>query len=276
MRGRGFEVSFDTTTGMLCGYRVGGQQLLAESWALNFWRVPTDNDRGWHMPEELAVWKDAGQRAVVREIRTAGIAADALCLAVTLAIPVGMTTCELVYQVHGNGTLDVTCALQPHGEALPLLPRIGLAGVLPGAYSQIAWYGRGPHESYADRLTGAALGTYTASLEEWVHDYDRPQENGNRCDVRWARFTDAAGRGLQITALGEPLSLGAWPYSQTDLEAARHPHELPRGDRVWLQVDHRQMGLGGDTSWGERVHPEYRLPADRPYRYAFRLSAVTG
>ena len=102
-----------------------------------------------------------------------------------------------------------------------------------------------------------------------IHVYSRPQENGNRTDVRWLTLTDNNGTGLLVA--GSPLlSVSAWPFSMEDLEQATHTHELPRRNFITLNLDYKQMGVGGDNSWGARTHPEYMLPA-RPYTYRFRL-----
>ena len=106
-------------------------------------------------------------------------------------------------------------------------------------------------------------------MEEQIHLYVRPQENGNKTDVRWMMLTDDDGAGLM--AVGDPLlSVSAWPFSMEDLEKATHIHELPRRDFVTVNLDYKQMGVGGDDSWGARPHPEYTLPA-KPYTYRFRL-----
>ena len=133
----------------------------------------------------------------------------------------------------------------------------------------MAYLGRGPHENYWDRNTGAAVGLYSGSVEDMIHVYVRPQENGNRTDVRWLTLTDDDGTGL--LAVGMPLlSISAWPFSMKDLEQAKHIHELPRRDFITVNLDDKQMGVGGDDSWGARTHPEYMLPA-KPYTYRFRL-----
>lgn len=102
-----------------------------------------------------------------------------------------------------------------------------------------------------------------------THDYLRPQENGNRTDVRWVAFTDEEGNGLLV--MGLPLlEVSCWPYTMPDLEGAKHPHELPRREGITVNLDFRQMGVGGDTSWGRLPHAEYRLPP-APYSYRFLL-----
>jgi hypothetical protein len=42
---------------------------------------------------------------------------------------------------------------------------------------------------------------------------------------------------------------------------------------VTVNVDYRQMGVGGDNSWGAEVHPEYQL-TPQPYSYTFTMQPV--
>lgn len=272
--GAAWSARIDTRNGVLTSFRVHGRELLAAPLRPHFWRVPTDNDRGWGHEAKLGIWKQAGAQATLTAWQMETPAPGLLRVTCELAIPAGTTRCRLDYLFSGAGTVDVTYELLPAGAGLPIIPRLGLQGALPAALDHVEWYGRGPHENYRDRQTSAALGIYRASVADWVHGYTRPQENGNRGDVRWVRFTDAAGQGLCCTSLDGPLAVSLWPYSQRDLERARHDAELPRRQRLTLHLDYGQMGVGGDNSWGLPVHAEYTYPADRPYRYSFRLTGL--
>jgi beta-galactosidase len=135
----------------------------------------------------------------------------------------------------------------------------------------VAWYGRGPHENYWDRKTGAAVGQYEQSLSDFTTGYVRPQENANRSDTRWVAFTRDDGRG--VLAIGDSLlSVSAWPYSQEDLNEATHTYQLPDRDFTTVNIDYKQMGLGGNDSWSQnaRPMPQYRLSEDA-YTYGFTL-----
>jgi beta-galactosidase len=144
---------------------------------------------------------------------------------------------------------------------------------LSAEFDRVAWYGRGPHETYWDRKTGGEIGLYQRSVEELLHPYIRAQDVGNRADVRWVAFTNSEGFGLKVTG-HEPLNFSAWPFTAADLERATHDYQLPRRDRVTVNIDHQLHGVGGDNSWGARTHPEYTLPGGKPYRYTFTLSPV--
>lgn len=117
-----------------------------------------------------------------------------------------------------------------------------------------------------------AVGLYTAPVEKQIHRYVRPQENGNKTGVRWVALTGKYGKGL--LAVGMPLLyVSAWPYRMVDLERGRHIHEPGPRHLVTLNLDYKQMGVGGDNSWGARPHPEYTLPP-KEYSYRFRLTPI--
>ncbi|MBT3288051.1 MAG: DUF4981 domain-containing protein [Victivallales bacterium] len=262
----GCRAEIDRQSGLLVSYSIDGEEVLKEPMRPDFWRAPTDNDRGWKMPERLALWRDAGTRT-----HCIGVYGTDDCRQLDLTVPVGETALELSYRMANDGALTVGYLLQPIGDDLPDMPRVGLQFALPAELSQIEWFGLGPHECYRDRKTGATVARHRANIEEWIHSYVHPQENANREEVRWVRFLAPSGTGIEIEALGEPFSVGAWPYTRHDLETAAHDHELPRRDAITVNIDCAQMGIGGDNAWGATVHKQYRLPADQAYEYSFTI-----
>ena len=255
-------------TGNLSSWKSGGREQLVAPLRLNLWRVPTDNDNGWKVPKKMGAWKDAVAKAQLQSLVGHGARLEAVW-----KLPVGATTARMAFDTRADGSVCVTVTLQPEGKA-PELPRVGVQCALPGALERVRWFGRGPHENYFDRKSGAAVGIFRSTLGEWITHYVRPQENANRTDVRWIEFTDAAGRGVRVQAEGRPFGVSAWPYAAEDLAAATHDHELPRRDFVTVNLDGWQMGVGGDTSWGLPVHEEYRLPAKNAYNFAVLIKAV--
>jgi beta-galactosidase len=115
------------------------------------------------------------------------------------------------------------------------------------------------------------VGLYQSRVSDWITHYIRPQDNANRTDTRWIRFTGADGDGLMVHSEGQPLGVSAWPYSQEDLETATHDYQLPRRDFITVNVDGFQMGVGGDISWGLPIHDVYRIKAKGEYQFAFEL-----
>jgi len=218
----------------------------------------------------LGIWREAGAKRTVDAVGAEQIAPQVVRIMVEATLPVGEATRFLTtYNIYGTGDITIEANVFPAGDNVPDLPRFGMQMAIPGQFSTMTWLGRGPQENYWDRKTGAALGLYSGPVAEEGHVYVRPQENGNRCDVRFLTLTNEDGAGL--LAVGSPLlSVSAWPYSMEDLEKATHINELPNRDFITVNLDYKQMGVGGDDSWGARTHPEYTLPA-KPYGYQFRL-----
>ena len=263
-------------TGLPERYTVGGQELLSEPVRWNFWRAPNENDKGWRMPQKLAVWKTAGQEFLVEAIAAKSDDAGRGQVAVTLVHPALKLRVEVGYTLAADGVLRTEVNYGGAGAAkTPMLPRLGLQWVLPAKLDQIEWYGRGPQENYWDRHTAAALGRYRSTVAEWITPYVRPQENANRTDVRWVSFRGVDRAGLRVDAAnGQPLSVSAWPYTQEDLAGATHNRDLPKRDLITVNLDHRQIGVGGDNAWGAPVNDPYLIPADRVYTWSFTLTPV--
>ncbi len=180
----------------------------------------------------------------------------------------GIRRYTLSYTLFRNGELLVENSLTPVKEMI----RLGMETSLDGTADRVQWYGRGDQETYCDRKGGAKIGVYSASVDELCHNYVRPQENGNRTDVRWMRVQDDRGRGLSFEAVGERLlEATCRPYSQEDLHRAEHIHELPRRDRVTVHLDWGQRGVGGDLPGQLSLLEPYRIRGKRNYSYAFLI-----
>jgi len=176
--------------------------------------------------------------------------------------------------------VNVAGELTPLKQDLPPPFRVGLAFALPTDITTVEWYGRGPHESYVDRKTSAAIGLWRGAISEQNHDYIRPQETGNKVDVRWMELS-GAGHGLRVDGSERPLMMNALAFPYADLD--RHPPgtwkstDVVPNTQVSLLVDSEQWGVGGDTQWSDFGLPlsEYRTKLV-PTRVAFRLSPFTG
>ncbi len=265
-----FSVKIGKASGAIESFTAGGKELITAAPAPNFWRVPTDNDNGNKMPERQGTWKDAAKRRKLEKVTAEQPKPSVVKVTAKYAIPVGEGSQHtIVYTIYGSGDVSIENSFEPKGDRLPDLLRFGMQMAIGGEYNKMTWLGRGPQETYWDRKTGAAVGLYDGTVEENIHTYVRPQENGNKSDVRWVLFANDNGSGL--LAIGEPLiDVSAWPYSMEDLEQAKHINELPRRDFITLNIDYKQMGVGGDNSWGARTHREYTLLA-KPYSYKFTL-----
>lgn len=271
--GPDFAITFDKAQGALSGWSFEGTDLVASPLTANFWRAPTDNDNGNGMPNRCGIWKNAVQNGKVVEFKVDQVRPQAVKVAVTMALDAKNSTLRTVYTIYGSGEVLISNTLKP-GDDLPELPRIGMQMAMPGEFSTMQWFGRGPQESYQDRKAGYAVGIYEEDVYQPEHVYVRPQENGNKTDVRWAAWTNRKGIGL--VAVGEPLiNASAWPYTLTDLEKARHINEPASRDTITVNIDYMQTGVAGDNSWGARPHRQYTLWSDRTYQWQVRLCPVT-
>lgn len=262
-------VKVDGSTGMITSILKNGRQYLKSPVVPNFWRAPLDNDLGWKVPQIMGAWQNEGADAQLEDL-SADTDSGRRQLTAYLSMPKVSSHMDISYSLSVTGRLRIAMDLEL-GEKSPELPRIGFQFAIPRQYSHITWYGRGPQENYVDRKTAAFVGIYKAKVDDWVTPYVRPQENANRCDVRWVDFTGAGGKGLNIQAGERLLGISAWPYTQNDLESTSHNYLLPRRDFITVNIDGWQMGVGGDDSWGLPVHKKYRIVNKGMHRYAFYL-----
>jgi len=271
--GDSFSLRFDTASGELTSYRINGSELLKRGLAPNFWRAYTDNDRGNGHHERCAVWRKAAadRRLLAFEAAETLHGAEVSVRYALATVPESF--CELNYSIRGTGEVRVRLNLNP-GRDLPEIPEIGMRFEMDEIFDTVSWYGKGPHESYWDRSEGARLGLYSGKVGEQAAPYLRPQETGNKTEVRFATLTNAEGLGIRIE--GDPVfELNALPYTPEELERYDHQHLLPASEKSVVRVNYRQMGVGGDDSWGARTHADYTLFANRTYSYSFILKGIS-
>jgi beta-galactosidase len=277
IKGEAFSVSISKHSGDLLEFAVQGQPLLSTPLQPNFWRVPVGNDlffpisRPWTAPLMRQPWRTAAAKRRLIDLRIAESRAQVVRVTAKWRVMHGRSPLQVRYTVYGSGDVVVESSFTPRKEMV----RFGMQMQIPGKYSLMTWFGRGPHENYADRKSGAAIGIYSGQVEELIHDYIRPQENGYRTDVRWATLTSAGGEGLLVADVGGTLlGMSAWPYTQQDLEAAAHTHELPRRDTITLNIDYGQRGVG---SFGlGHIEREFAFHKNHTYSYSFRLRPYNG
>ena len=257
-------VTFDNT-GALTSWIVDGQERLQAPLEPYFWKPENDNQHAAHFAERTAVWQNAAQQRVVRSIR-----AESNQVIVDMTLPVGADL-QLVYTLKADGRIKVDMDYQPTAADLPVMPKFGMRMRLPADFTRIRYYGRGPWENYPDRKRSAFLGIYETTLQDYETEYVHPQDNGNRCDIRWFEI-GSGSRTVRIDAL-QPLCIRAWDYGEEDLAAApRHPQDIQRSRFVNLNIDLNIHGVGGVDTWGQRTLPQYTIDANRPYHYAFILN----
>ncbi len=272
--GESFEVMLSRGSGALTSYRWGDREMLKTPLLPNFWRAPTNNDYGNRMPQRYAQWKLASMYLTASpanaEVRPEREADGSVSFTMAYDLPTTPAACcRATYRIHPCGKVDVILRYDPVPE-LGDMPEFGMITKLDADYGRVRFFGLGPEENYTDRREGARLGIWEYRAAENVTPYLLPQECGNRTGVRWAEITDAKGRGLKLWLNGGEFS--ALPYTPHELENAAHGFELPPACYTVLKMSARQMGVGGDDSWGARTHEEYLLDITKPleFRFSFR------
>jgi beta-galactosidase len=271
---RDFAIRFDLERGELVSYSYRGVELIESGPVPNFWRPPTDNDYGNDMPRRQGVWRHAGRDRAIESVEWWQNSDRDVEIYVTTRLPVGNSLHVTKYHVFGNGEIVITNSFTPGEIGLPDLPKFGMTLTMPAGVDRAQWYGRGPYESYVDRKIGSAVGVYSMGVDDMYYPYIRPQENGNRSDVRWIALRNGEGIGLLAVA-DSVMEVSALRFDDSDFDEGdektyRHAYDVQQRDHITLDLDYRQMGLGGDTSWGAVILPQYRVPASE-YSYRVRL-----
>jgi beta-galactosidase len=226
------------------------------------------------MPERCKIWFEAGIKRKIQEVSVIEKSPSIVQIDVSSTLEAGKSRYDSRFIILGSGDIFIENRFVPGSQDLPELPRFGMQMILPEEFDNMEWFGRGPHESYWDRKTSAAVDLYRGKVADQHHPYIRPQESGNKTDVRWMALTD--DRGIGILAVGmDLLSASANHYLIGDFENGpekeqRHAIDLEERDLVSWNLDYKQMGVGGDDSWGARPHDKYTL-FPQEYKYSFRL-----
>ncbi|MFO7795176.1 MAG: glycoside hydrolase family 2 TIM barrel-domain containing protein [Promethearchaeati archaeon] len=277
--GDNFKLTIDKSSGLIEELYYNRKRILTKSLKPNFWRVPIDNDIGF-ADEDLEdfkttnidySWKKASEKTEIIELSTENSNPGLKKIFTKFKVPNSDKPMEIIYNIFGDGTIVIINSFTPNKEMI----RFGMQTELSGEYNKMTWYGRGPHETMWDRKLGASIGIYSGLIEDLVHNYVRPQENGNRSDIRWCKLTNEQNEGILIKDMGEPyLNISAWPYTMEDLEKAAHIHELPTRENLTLNIDYKQKGVGGDLPGFPSLHSEYRLKKNILYQYNFSIEPL--
>ena len=271
---RNATVEIDSLSGELRGYFVDGKRVLISGPQPSFWRAPTDNDWGNKAYRKLNVWRYAAENRKVTGVCLSDTAGCPV-VSVNYRLPDVSSDYSVRYCINGDGDILVSVDWKADG-VVPELLRFGVRMSLPSGFDDFKWYGRGPGENYADRNTASFMGLWSGKVADQYYPYIRPQESGNMTDVRWAMLTDGEGSGLKVTGC-VPLNVSALDVLPEDLDPGMKKHQMHstdvrrHEDRVFLNVDLVQRGLGGDDSWGAYPHDEYRIFA-KELSYSFVIS----
>ncbi|KIO76750.1 glycoside hydrolase family 2 [Pedobacter lusitanus] len=271
--GKDFKIEFDVKAGLLKSYFQHGEQLLQKGPVPAYWRAPTDNDIGAGFNKRLRKWRDAYQTGKLLSAELNQNADGSYTMNFKKELLEGEAIQESAITVFADGTLKMDYHLNTVKGKYPLLLRVGTDLELKKEYENIEFYGRGPWENYWDRKTASLVGLYKQKTKDQYFAYARPQESGNKTDVRWVSFTNQKGKGLQFASGSNLLSFSALPYSLDDLDPEQdkkqyHSGELTERNSIYVHMDAQQSGVQGIDSWGSSPLKEYRIPfAEQTYSY---------
>ena len=265
----------DLKKGVLSDYAIRGVRPFKKYPEPAFWRAPVDNDFGNKMPWTCGVWRTAHVNRYVKNVTVGERTPEGLPVKVEWILTDIQVPYTMEFLVRNDGSLQVSGTMDMTGKKLPELPRFGMRMELAGRYENLCYYGRGPQENYIDRWSSAFVGRYEDKVENQYYPYARPQETGNKTDVRWLSLSDGEGTEVEITGVSQPIAFSALHYAPEDLDPGltrkmQHTIDaIPQKD-VFLHVDLKQRGLGGDNSWGMFPYNPYRL-WDKKYSYSYLI-----
>jgi beta-galactosidase len=272
-----FKVIFNKNSGLLESYELNGNELISSPVVPNFWRAPIDNDINvlGHIPvlkRKVYRWKKAAKNRKLMDVAAKQLSQHKVSITVLFKIPNGKSYQKIIYIIYSTGELVIKNTFIPKKDLI----RFGMQMSIPKEFNKISWFGRGPHETMFDRKTGAPIGIYSTYIEDFIHNYAKPQENGNRTDIRWVTFTNDNESGLYIADIGSTyLNVSAWPYMMEDLEDAKHINELPKRENITINIDYKQQGVGGDRIGIFDVRKEYKLKKNKQFCYCFLFKPIT-
>ena len=272
--------TFDLAKGVIKSYQLKNDnaEVVTHFPTPYFWRAPTDNDFGNKMQEKLVAWREAHSNPEVKSVTVGKQTESGLPIAVEYALAEAKIPYIVNYLIQNNGAIKVTANIDITDKKMPEMPRFGMRLELPGAYENLSYYGRGPLENYSDRKTASFLGIHQDKVaNQFVWEYIRPQECGNKTDARWFSLQNSKGLGLKITG-EQPLSFSTLNVSTESLDPGktkmqRHTNDVKPQDKVFVHVDLAQRGVGGDDSWKSLPHEQYLLTAPK-YSYSYTLSLL--
>jgi beta-galactosidase len=268
--------TFSKTGGRVTSIMVKEREMLKRDIQHSFWRSPTDNDLGNGLNLRSAAWEKAGETARLTSFNYETMPDGAVKVTACYSLDSLYSVVTSTYTIMPGGEMVVDNLYNAKANRLPEMLKFGNSFRLIGDLSNMEWYGCGPHESYWDRKTSAFVGIYSGKVWDQYHPYVRPQENGNKADVRWFTLADDGGDGLLFC--GMPYVYANAQQFDADLlgyvsssKMHKHGGSIVPGNVVSLSVDYKQMGVGGDNTWGALTHAAYSLPA-RTYRYQYMVA----
>ncbi len=266
-------LTINRNTGVISSYVYNGIQLINQGPVPNFWRAPIDNDRGNGMPSRCQTWKDASIQRTLDTLFIDDSNLNNIRIFVYYTLPTREASNGIMeYGLLANGELKVTERFCPGNNSLPEIPLIGNTINLPNQFDHFTWYGKGPHENYIDRELAAQTSVYSKTVNDNFFPYIRPQETGNYTGTKWVKLINTEGDGILV--IGDDFEFSALRYTPFEMGSKDHPYELTKDNNTLLNINYRQMGLGGDDSWGAKPHNPFLILPDQSYKYSYRIVPV--
>ena len=260
--------------GKVVSYVIDEKELLKAPLEPNYFRALTDNDIDflnftpqWAKFHPFYAWQRATHhtKAVKTEVVKNGEVVE-IHIAFSTA---GLKNSVATYKVYPDGKLYVFHSAIPTKRML----RFGYQMTMESSMEYITWYGRGPKPTYIDRKLGSKIDLYESSVTDFEYRYMRPQESSNRCDVRYFTLTDKEGFGIRVDAYyNNPINFSAYHYTTDGLEKATHINDIPYADITTVNIDHRQLGVGGDLPGQAFVREPYTMPKNQKQEYSFVIT----
>ena len=291
---KGIEINFNKTSGELVAYKINNNEFIDKAPYLNFWRAPIDNDYGNKLPVRSKEWKIASHNRKLKSFDYEKINNSLIKITSKYELKNLSSFYITEFLINGKGEMRITNDFKYNGELKDAeMPRFGMNLQIPKSYYNVKWYGRGQHENYIDRKNSAFKGIYNSTVSDLGFDYSRPQENGYRIENRWLQLTNKAGVGFKV--YGDPyISFSAHFNTIEDFDDGlsenkpgqkssprsrivkkqRKPIDVPKRDFISLNIDLKQMGVGGDNSWGARPLKKYLIQPNS-YKYSFIIKPIT-
>ncbi|MBR0511873.1 MAG: DUF4981 domain-containing protein [Ruminococcus sp.] len=273
VNGEGFSMQFDKREGGVSSLVYNGVEYITRAPKVSFFRAHTDNDTGAGYPCENAQWQIAGKCAKLLGFETKENADSLEVTFKFLAPTVPSFEYKVTYIAYFDGRLGVK-AEYDGVKGLSDMPVFAMDFKMKKQYDKFTFYGMGPDENYIDRNNGARLGVYTLTALENFPKYLNPQECGNRTGVRYVNVYEENGAGLNFTATENPFEMSVLPYNAYELDNAMHRDELPDPTYTWVRIAAKQMGVGGDDSWGAPVHKEFKINSEEAMSLEFIVSSL--
>lgn len=273
VQGADFLVMFSATEGGMASLQYDGEEYITRVPRLTYFRTLTNNDQGGKLGYESGVWLQASlyYKAVDVQVEEGENQVKVTFIHALPTVPA--TYSEVAYHVYPDGKVTIE-AIYYGKDHLPDMMVFGMEMKLKLQYNRYEYYGYGPRENYIDRMDGARLGVYSDTAMGNLTPYLVPQECGNRVGMRFLKVRDRTGRGLCFSCEGKPFEGSVLPYSAYELEHAMHQEELPEPHYTWVRILEKQMGVGGDDSWGAPVHPPYRLSSAEDRKMTFTIQRL--